>query len=250
MHAPPWVPILAAALVGLSACSSAPTATSPPQPAGGPTSPAQSASSSSAPSTTTSPTTPSGTSVQTVTNPCEVLTRSEASTLSGLSMPAGVQQPWGTEGAVKCGYHSGTSEVFVILDKAAAPQAAQAAWDAEKAGLQQQAQPAGVRVTATSVPGVGDRAELFVGSVTLGGVKNTIDGDLRPQGLHLHRPGGLRPHERQARHHGWDEGSGHHQRGAGLSRPDQPSSGAGHRRRSRVPSISARPSRPVTPSLA
>ncbi len=109
-----------------------------------------------------------------LTDPCEVLTQSEASTLSKVSMPAAVSKPWGKGGAVKCGYNSGSVEAFLILARAKTAAQAQAAWDAEKAGLEQQARPAGVKVSATAEPGIGDRAELFVGTATIGGVKNTM----------------------------------------------------------------------------
>ncbi len=169
MHGIPGSIVLAVTLVGLSACSSAaPATTTPLAPAS-----ATSATPSLPPSASTAPPASSpGSTAQALADPCQVLTRPEASALSGMKMPAGVKQPWGK--GVKCGYTSGSVESFLILEQAKTSAKAQAAWDAEKAQLQQQAKPVGVKVTATSVPGIGDRAELFVGSVTLGGVKNTV----------------------------------------------------------------------------
>jgi len=163
-----WMTLLAGALfVVTSACSSpSPPAASSAPPGGGAAAP-QSSASAGTPSPTQS-------AVAAIANACQVLTQSEASALSGVSMPAGVQQPWGSGGAVKCGYTSGPVEAFVILDRASTAAEAQAQWDSEKANLQAQATPAGVSVTATAVPGIGDRAEVFVGNATIGGVKNTI----------------------------------------------------------------------------
>lgn len=165
--------VLAAGLLSVSACSSSSPGATPPTMAGAATATSTSTTSASA-SAVPSPTpSASRTAVPVLSNPCQVLTRSEATRLSGVSMPAGVNQPWGT-GARKCGYTSGPVEAFVILERARTGAKAQAAWDAERTKLQQQAQPAGIKVTATAEPGIGDRAELFVGTATIGGVKNTL----------------------------------------------------------------------------
>ncbi len=164
--------------MGLSACSSAtPTTTTTPTPVAlpannTPVTQSPSPSTSSSPSATPTASS-SGSPAQALSNPCQVLTRAEASALSGVSMPAGVKKSWGTAG-FKCGYTSGSVEAFVILEQAASPGKATAEWNAEKASLQKQAIPAGVKISATVMPGLGDRAELFVGSVTSGGVKSTM----------------------------------------------------------------------------
>lgn len=75
---------------------------------------------------------------------------------------------------MKCGYTSGTVEAYVILAQVASADQAQAAWNTEKAALQQEVQAAGIAVSATSVPGIADQAEVFVGSDTIGGVNNTV----------------------------------------------------------------------------
>jgi len=155
-----------AALLGLAACAStaSPSAVTSTPPLGGlPQVPSASASATPSPSATLA-----------TADPCAVLTQSEASALSKVSMPAGVSQPWGSGGGVKCGYTSGSVEAFVILLKAKSSQEAQAAWDVEKAQLQQEGTTAGVQVTATSIAGLGDQAEMFVGNVAVGGFSNTI----------------------------------------------------------------------------
>lgn len=161
-----WMTVLVAVLAAVAACSAAgpSTAASSTPPAGG-QNPVPPPAASSTP--TPSPTLANA-------DPCGVLTQAEASALSRVTMPAGMSQPWGTGGAVKCGYTSGSVEAFVIIEKAASADAAQAAWNTEKVALQQQAQPAGVAVTATAVPGLGDQAELFVGTANVGGFSNTM----------------------------------------------------------------------------
>jgi hypothetical protein len=109
-----------------------------------------------------------------IADPCQLVTQAEASTLSGVSMPAGVKAPWGTGGAMKCGYTSGTTEVFVILAQAATADQAQATWNTDKATLAKEVQAAGIQVSATPVPGLADQASVFVGSATINGVKNTM----------------------------------------------------------------------------
>ncbi len=161
-----WMTTLVLVVSALAACSSSPTSASSTPPVGGVNVPTQSASASATPTSTPS--------AQLISDPCQVLPQSEASTLSGVSMPAGVSQPWGTGGAVKCGYTSGSVEAFLILQKASSSAQAQAAWDDEKATLQQEAQPTGITITANAVTGLGDEAEVFVGKATIGGVNNTI----------------------------------------------------------------------------
>jgi len=156
--------VFAAALLYLSACSpSAPTAVSSTPAAGG----------SDAVTPTTIPT-PTASAVQVIADPCQIMTQSEASTLAGVPMPAGVKQPYKTGGAMKCGYTSGSTQAFVILAQAATPDQAQATWNADKASLQQEVQAAGIAFTSTSVPGIGDQAAVFVGSATINGVNNTM----------------------------------------------------------------------------
>lgn len=91
-------------------------------------------------------------------------------------MPAGVKQPWGTAGGVKCGYTSGTTQVYVILVQATSAVQAQATWDADKASLQKEVQAAGIEVSSTPVPGLAGQAQVFTGSATINGVKNTMTG--------------------------------------------------------------------------
>ena len=165
MRATLWTSVIVLAMAGMSACSpSTSSVGSPTTAAGGGNPPTQSVASS-----TPTPTP----SAQMVSDPCAVLPQAEASALSGVSMPAGVSQPLGTGGAMKCGYTSGSVEAFLILAKASSAAEAQAAWDTEKARLQQET-PTGITVTATAVQGIGDRAEVFVGKATIGGVNNTI----------------------------------------------------------------------------
>jgi len=166
--------LAAVAVVGLSACSSASSGGSATAAGGGSSASTSVVSSPPAPTSPAATTTTAGASVQVTTNPCDVLTRAEASALSGVSMPAGVKQPWGSGGAVKCGYHSGSTEAFAIMARAATPAQAQAAWNAEKASLSQQAAPSGVKISASALSGIGDKAEIFVGSVTVNGIKNTM----------------------------------------------------------------------------
>jgi hypothetical protein len=183
VHAPRWLTVLVAVAAGaaLSGCSSTPGVTTSSTTAAAVAAAAATTAASEASSTPPAPTSsdpsstpPTASAVAVTSNPCDVLTQAEATALSGASMPAGVRQPWGSGGAVKCGYHSGSTEAFLILAKASSPATAQAAWDAEKADLQKQAAPAGVKVTATAVTGIGDQAELFVGSVSVNGIKNTV----------------------------------------------------------------------------
>ena len=86
--------------------------------------------------------------VQTTTDPCQVVTQSEASQLAGTSYGAGTEDT--TAGGSKiCWYGAQTLNVFeVLVATAPSATAAKAEWDQEKSQVQTQLQ------KASSVPGL------------------------------------------------------------------------------------------------
>ena len=112
------------------------------------------ASTSTADTTTPTPTAPSSPSAQAssvpvTTDPCQVVTQSEASQLTGVNFGAGLEQPTSDGNGKLCFYGAQTTNVFeVLVAQANSASAAQADWDAEKAKVEASLQ------KATSAPGV------------------------------------------------------------------------------------------------
>jgi len=143
-----------AALLLLAACSSQ---------GGGP---------SGSPSATPTPTA----TVATTLDPCQLVTAAEASTLSGATFGAGLEETTGTNGTGKrCTYGSQTTNVFFVQvassDNAAD---AQAAWATEEAAADADIASGFGGVTAnftkTDLTGLGDKAAVGTGSATIQGV--------------------------------------------------------------------------------
>ena len=105
--------------------------------------------------------------MQTTTDPCQVVTQSEASQLAGTSYGAGKEDT--TAGGSKiCWYGWQTLNVFqVLVATAPSATAAQAEWDQEKSQVQTQLQKAStvpgltvtINISETTVPGA-DRAAV------------------------------------------------------------------------------------------
>ncbi|MGO8685929.1 MAG: hypothetical protein ACLQT7_01910 [Candidatus Dormibacteria bacterium] len=157
----------------LAACSA--TTTPSTSSSGGGTTPSSSA------STATPSAASSATAVATSLDPCQMVTASEASSLSGATYGAGVEGT--TSGGGKtCTYGAETTDVFeVILGEASSASVAQADWAQEEGQVQsdlqqafQSAQSAGVTVSfnvndVTNVSGA-DRAAVGTFSTTISGV--------------------------------------------------------------------------------
>ena len=127
------------------------------------------------PSTSNATINPSQTAVPTTTDPCQVVTASEASSLAGTSYSAGKEET--TSGNDKiCVYGSATTNVFEVnLAIASDAATAQADWTAEEAKVQshlQQNVPPGVQfninLVDTSVQGA-DKAATASGNTTIAG---------------------------------------------------------------------------------
>lgn len=120
--------------------------------------------------------TPSPSQSPGVADPCQLVTVAEASSLAGVTFPAGVEGTTGT-GSNTCAYGGKTQNVFLVLiSKAADAATAGAQWDAEQAQanayLQQQLpEGASVQVNTNDVSILGaDRAAAGTGSATINGV--------------------------------------------------------------------------------
>lgn len=126
--------VVAAALL-VAACGSAPTAAN--------NTPSPSSSSTAAASAS-----PSASAVATTTDPCQVVTESEASALAGTSYGAGKEET-DSGGGQLCWYGANTLNVFEVLVATASSAAvAQSEWDTEKSKFESQLG------KATNVPGL------------------------------------------------------------------------------------------------
>jgi hypothetical protein len=153
-----------AAILVLAGCGSTSTASN--------TSPTPSAQASGSPVAEAS-------AVPTTTDPCQLVTQSEASQLAGTSYNAGMEDTTSGGGKI-CWYGAQTVNVFeVLVATASSAAAAQAQWDSEKsqvsAALQKASSAPGVtvniNVTDTSLSGA-DRAA--VGTFSESGSGHTI----------------------------------------------------------------------------
>jgi Protein of unknown function (DUF3558) len=110
-------------------------------------------------------------------DPCQLVTSSEASSLTGATFAAGKEGTTSDGGGKTCSYGGQTANVFMVLvAQASDATTAQADWAQEEARAQaaiNQAVPAGVSVNFTvadvSVTGA-DRAAVATGSTTISGV--------------------------------------------------------------------------------
>jgi len=124
--------------------------------------------------------TPSASAQATTLDPCELVTAAEASALSGVTFGPGIEEATGSNGTGKrCTYGAQTKNVFFVqLGTAASAADAQAQWTAEEAeadaGLASGFGGAAVNITKTDLTGLGDRAAVGTGSVTIEG--QTISG--------------------------------------------------------------------------
>ena len=149
------------ALILLAGCSN---------PGGGP-----SGSPSSSPSAT-----PSASGQATTLDPCQLVTAAEASALAGVTFGAGLEETTGSNGTGKrCTYGAQTKNVFFVqVATAASADDAQAQWTTEEAeadaDLASGFDGAAVNVTKSDLTGLGDRAAVGTGSVTIEG--QTISG--------------------------------------------------------------------------
>ena len=111
-----------------------------------------------------------------VSDPCQLVTMTEASALAGVTFPAGVEGSTGT-GSNTCTYGGQTKNVFLVLiAKAADAATASAQWDAQlakaQAYLQTQLPPgAAVQFNTSDVSILGaDKAAAGTGSANISGV--------------------------------------------------------------------------------
>jgi hypothetical protein len=166
-----WMNRAAFGLVGglsvvlLAACTGS-TATTAPQPTLAPTSVpsvAPTPASSSAPSAAAPSAEPTG--VPTSLDPCQLVTASEASDLSGASFPAGTEGT--TQGGGKtCVYGAQTSNVFTVIVAVAPDVATAKAGEAEAEA--QIAKAAGKGVKPTELPNFADGAVYYAGDLKIG----------------------------------------------------------------------------------
>ena len=168
--------VLTAALAGCSTAGSAgttPTATQPASIAA-----TASAATPAATSAATSPVasaspSPSQSGVATSLNPCQIVPADEASAVAGTTFGAGEEEPTGT-GGERCVYGSETTNVFsVIVGQADSATDAEADYSQEEADAQSaitKQVPAGVKLNEQTqdVSGLGDRATVVSGSVSMG----------------------------------------------------------------------------------
>jgi len=172
--------VLAAALAGCSTAGSSGTTPPATQSASvAATAPAAtSALTSAATSAATSPvasasTSPSQSGVATSLNPCQIVPADEASAVAGATFSAGQEEPTGT-GGERCVYGSETTNVFsVIVGQADSATDAEADYSQEEADAQSaitKQVPAGVKLNEQTqdVSGLGDRATVVSGSVSMG----------------------------------------------------------------------------------
>jgi hypothetical protein len=133
------------------------------------------ANTSPAPSAAASPSASARTGIKTTTDPCQLVTAAEASTLAGTSYAAGVEQA-NSGGSNTCVYGSQTLNVFqVTVAIASDAGTAQAEWAAEESQAQaQMTQTVGapgaiviVNISDFSLTGA-DRAAVGTGTITIG----------------------------------------------------------------------------------
>ncbi|MFL6099029.1 MAG: hypothetical protein ACJ71T_03645 [Actinomycetales bacterium] len=156
----------------LAACSSSSS--------GGGTSGDQSStsSSSSSSSSSTSSTVAGGT---TNLNPCQLVTRAEASKLAGVSLGPGKESTI-SKSSKECVYGGQTLNVFTVeVAEAASPEAANAEWTKDQAQAQEALKkkvPAGlsVKLDATGLSRLGDKAEAVRASAKVQGVAIALSG--------------------------------------------------------------------------
>jgi hypothetical protein len=160
----------------LAACSSSGSSTATTGPTTAPVS-IPSATDTSNPGSTDSAastgTGPSGVPVS--LDPCQLLTQSEASALSGVTYPAGKESTDNNGAFKECVYSTGTRSVTVEVAQAQSAADAQTAYAQAQARVQQELKqqlPAGIplpKVNITNVSGLGDKATaLQVGGTVLG----------------------------------------------------------------------------------
>jgi len=159
--------VTASALL-LAACSSgAPAAISTSTQSSAP------AASPSAAATAASEPTASQSAAATSLDPCQLVTSSEASSLSGASYGPGKEEA--ENGGKQCIYGYQTTNVFTVeLGQASDPASAQADWSQEQSqaeALVEQKLPSGVNISLNTqnLTGLGDRAATANGSTTIDG---------------------------------------------------------------------------------
>ena len=179
---------IGATVLVLAACSSSPTASST-SAATTPTatSPASTSTTSTSPAaaSTTAASTPAATTAQAVSqtslDPCQLVTRAEASALASATFGAGKEEAFGG-GGKGCVYGAQTLNVLTVeVAQASDPAAAQAAWSTEQAKAQdalKQGAPAGAPVTlkTAALSGLGDRAATATATAKIAGQTISISG--------------------------------------------------------------------------
>ncbi len=170
---------IGATVLVLAACSSSPTASS--------TSAATTPTATSRPAaaSTTAASTPAATTAQAVSqtslDPCQLVTRAEASALASATFGAGKEEAFGG-GGKGCVYGAQTLNVLTVeVAQASDPAAAQAAWSTEQAKAQdalKQGAPAGAPVTlkTAALSGLGDRAATATATAKIAGQTISISG--------------------------------------------------------------------------
>ncbi len=107
----------------------------------------------------------------TTTDPCQVVTQSEASQLTSTSFGPGKEETTSNGSGKLCWYGAQTTDVFeVFITTASSAATAQAQWDAEKANVQSEL------TKATSAPGVTFSANI--NDTTLAGADRAASGTL------------------------------------------------------------------------
>jgi hypothetical protein len=168
--------VLASALAGCSSVGS--SGTTPPATQSATEQASVAATASAASSATTSPAassspTSSQSGVATQLDPCQIVPAAEASAVAGTTYGAGQEEPSGTDGK-RCVYGSQTTNVFsVIVGQADTAADAQADYSQEEAAAQSaitKQVPSGVKFSehTQDVSGLGDRATVVTGSVSMG----------------------------------------------------------------------------------
>ena len=178
---------IGATVLVLAACSSSPTASSTSSTTSVASTSAATSPASTSPASTspTAASTPAATTAQAVSqtslDPCQLVTRAEASALASATFAAGKEEAFGG-GGKGCVYGAQTLNVFTVeVAQASDPAAAQAAWSTEQARAQaalKQGAPAGAPVTLKAAPlsGLGDRAATATATAKIAGQTISISG--------------------------------------------------------------------------
>jgi hypothetical protein len=165
MHRAAFRVVTGLSVVLLAACTGS-TATTAPQPTQAPSvvaSTAPTAAGSTAPSAAAPSIEPTG--VPTTLDPCQLVTASEASQLSGATFSAGTEGT--TQGGGKtCVYGAQTSNVFTVIVAVAPDVATAKAAEAEAVVLMAKA--AGKGYKPTELPNFADGAVYYVGDLKIG----------------------------------------------------------------------------------